>query len=404
MGKRLRATESLKNLIKNYYDDFFNWAKEGKPVAWLNVGVPCEIFYAMDIFPFYPENYGAMCGAQRLTTELSKVAEYKGFTSDICSYARVNIGSLIAKKGPVGDLPSPTIQVETTNSCIMIMTWWRSVERLCGSPTFTIDAPQVMMDSQSYHLDYMEKELLRMIDFITEKTGKSFNEDKFRDIVSISNEGKRLWAEILELRANKPCPMNAGDIFTHMFPMVALRGTPQYISHLKNLRDELKERIENKDFPLPNEKVRLLWDNLPIWFDLRLFDELEKYDAIFVIDTYTQAWGPRFMGVVDENNPIRSFGYYVGSGFLNVQIERRWKLLEELIPQYGVDGIVMHSDRSCKPYSLVQPELAKLARERLNTPSIIIESDHNDQSGYDREKLIERLIDFIDSIKAKKGF
>lgn len=398
MGKRLKATESLKRLIKNYYDEYFQWSKEGKPTAWLNVGVPCEIFYAMDVFPFYPENYGAMCGAQKVTPELSQIAEYQGFTNDICSYARANIGSLIAKKGPVGELPLPTIQVETTNSCIMIMTWWRAVEKLYDVPTFVIDAPLVKMESEGHHLDYMENELKRMIDFIEEKTGNKFNQEKFAEIVKISNEGKRLWAEILELRANVPCPMNAGDIFTHMFPMVALRGTPQYVDHLKFLRDELKERIENKDFPVPDEKVRLLWDNLPIWFDLRLFDELEQYGIIFVIDTYTQAWGPRFMGIVDEGNPIRSFGYYLGSGFLNVQIERRWQLMQDLIKQYEVDGIVFHSDRSCKPYSLVQPELSKLIRDNLGVPSLIIESDHNDQSGYDRNKVIERIKEFSEMI------
>jgi benzoyl-CoA reductase/2-hydroxyglutaryl-CoA dehydratase subunit BcrC/BadD/HgdB len=398
MGKRLRATESLKRLIKNYYDEFFQASRSGKPVAWLNVGVPCEIFYAMEVFPFYPENYGAMCGAQKVTPELSQIAEYEGFTNDICSYARANIGSLIAKKGPVGELPLPTIQVETTNSCIMIMTWWRAIEKLYNIPTFVIDAPLVKFESEGYHLDYMESELKRMINFVEEKTGKKIDEEKFHEIVKISNEGKRLWAEILELRANVPCPMNAGDIFTHMFPMVALRGTPQYVEHLKFLRDELYERIQNKDFPVSDERVRLLWDNLPIWFDLRLFDELEQYGIIFVIDTYTQAWGPRFMGIVDESNPIRSFGYYLGSGFLNVQIERRYKLMEELIKQYKVDGVVFHSDRSCKPYSLVQPELSKLIREKLNVPTLIIESDHNDQSGYNRNSVIERMKDFAQMI------
>lgn len=402
MGKRLKATESLKKLIKNYYDEFFEASRSGKPVAWLNVGVPCEIFYAMDVFPFYPENYGAMCGAQRVTPELSKVSEYEGFTQDLCSYARANIGAMIAKKGPMGELPLPTIQVETTNSCVMIMTWWRSLERLFNIPTYAIDAPQVKYESEGFHLDYMEEELKRMIAFVEEKTGKKFDYDEFVDITKVANEGKRLWAEILDLRAHVPCPMNAGDIFTHMFPMVALRGKTEYIEHLKFLRDELKERIENKDFPVPDEKVRLLWDNLPIWYDLRLFDELEKYGAIFVIDTYTQAWGPRFMGIVDEKNPLRSYGYYVGSGFLNVQIERRYDLLKELIAQYKVDGIVMHSDRSCKPYSLVQPELAKKTRDELGVPSFLLEADHNDQLGYDREKVIQRLKEFIEMIKSKK--
>ncbi len=399
---RLEATNRLKGLIKGYYDELFAVAEEGRPSAWLNVGMPCEIFYAMDIFPFYPENYGAACGAMKLTPKLSAVAEARGFSADLCSYVRATLGSVFSGEGPYGALPHPTIQVDSMNSCTMIMIWWRAVEREWGVPTFLLDTPLVRETSDGINLVYVETEVRRMVAWAEEKTGRSLDLDRLRQVVALSNEGKALWAEVLDLRRAHPCPITAADIFTHMFPMVALRGTPQYVEHLRALRDEVKQRVDDGFAAVPGERYRLLWDNLPPWFDLRLFDDLAARGANFVIDTYTQAWGPRYMGPVDLEHPLRSFAAYMGTGFLNVQIGKRYALLAELVDAYDVDGVVFHSDRSCKPFSLVEVELRRLLQKRKGIPGLILEGDHNDPNLFDRERGMGQLESFLELLDARE--
>jgi benzoyl-CoA reductase/2-hydroxyglutaryl-CoA dehydratase subunit BcrC/BadD/HgdB len=402
VSARLEATNSLKSLIKWYYDDLFKTAEEGRPSAWLNVGMPCEFFYAMDIFPFYPENYGAACGAMKLTPQLSAVAEARGFSADLCSYVRATLGSIFSGEGPYGPLPRPTVQVSAMNSCIMIMIWWRAVEREWDVPTLVIDTPLVRETADGINLDYVESELRRGLAWVEEKTGRRLELDRLREVVVSSNEGKALWAEVLELRRARPCPITAADIFTHMFPMVALRGTPRYVEHLRALRDEVKQRVDEGFAAVPDERYRLLWDNLPPWFDLRLFSDMAERGANFVIDTYTQAWGPRYMGPVDLDDPIRSFAAHMGAGFLNVQIGRRYDLLAELVDLYGVDGIVFHSDRSCKPFSLVQVQLRKMLQERKGVPGLILEGDHNDPQLMDRTRSVGQLETFLEIIDGRR--
>jgi benzoyl-CoA reductase/2-hydroxyglutaryl-CoA dehydratase subunit BcrC/BadD/HgdB len=399
----LEATSSLKTLIKDYYDGLFAAAAEGRPTAWLNVGIPCELFYAMDIFPFYPENYGAALGAARMTPQLSATAEARGFSGDLCGYVRATLGSVFSGEGPYGPLPHPTIQVDATNSCIMIMIWWRAVEREWGVPTFVLDTPLVATDSEGINLAYVRSELERMIGWVEERTGRVMDRDRLREIVRLSNQGKLLWAEILDLRRATPCPITAADIFTHMFPMVALRGTPAYVDHLQGLRDEVKSRVDRGFAAVPGERYRLLWDNLPLWFDLKLFDELAQKGANFVVDTYTQAWGPRYMGRIDPDDPFPAFAASMGAGFLNVQIGRRYELLAELVDLYGVDGIVFHSDRSCKPFSLVQPELKRLLQERKDVPSLLLEADHNDPRLFDRDRALGQLQSFLEMLDERKA-
>lgn len=400
---RLEATESLKSLIKAYYDDLFRAAAEGRPSVWLNVGVPCEFFYAMDVFPFYPENYGAACGAMKLTPKLSAIAEAHGFSADLCSYIRTTLGTIFSGEGPYGQLPRPTVQVSAMNSCVAIMVWWRAVERHWGIPTFVLDTPLVKEDSTGINLDYVESEVLRMLSWVEEHTGRTMDEERLREVVRLSNEGKDLWAEVLDLRRARPCPITAADIFTHMFPMVALRGTPHYVSHLRALRDEVKARVGEGFAAVPDERYRLLWDNLPPWFDLRIFAELAERGVNFVIDTYTQAWGPRYMGTIDIDDPVRSFAGYMGAGFLNVQIGKRLELLTELVRDYEVDGVVFHSDRSCKPFSLVQVELRNMLLERAGVPGVLLEGDHNDPNLFDRERALGRLESFLEVIDSGRA-
>jgi benzoyl-CoA reductase/2-hydroxyglutaryl-CoA dehydratase subunit BcrC/BadD/HgdB len=399
---RLEATESLKKLIKDYYDELFQTAAEGRPSVWVNVGLPPEIFYAMDIFPFYPENYGAACGASKMTPQLSAVAEARGYNADLCGYVRAALGSLLSGEGPYGPLPKPTIQVDSMNSCIMIMIWWRAIEREWDVPTFVLDTPLVAATSDGINLDYVESEFHRMIAWVTEQTGRTLDYDKLHEILRLSNEGKALWSEVLELRTAHPCPITAADIFTHMFPMVSLRGTPQFVAHLTALRDEVKQRVEDGVAAVPNEKYRLLWDNLPLWYDLKMFSELATVGANFVTDTYTQAWGPKYMGAVDLDDPIRSLAAYAGAGFLNVGIDARYDLLADLVQRYDVDGIVFHSDHSCKPFSLVQVELRRMLQERLGVPGLLLEADHNDQRLWDRERGMNQLQSFLEIIDGRR--
>ncbi|HZK48154.1 MAG TPA: 2-hydroxyacyl-CoA dehydratase family protein [Thermoleophilia bacterium] len=400
--KRLEATRSLRSLIKGYYDDLFRTASEGRPSAWLNVGVPCEFFYAMDIFPFYPENYGAACGALKITPQLSAVSEAHGFSADLCSYVRATLGTVFSGEGPYGELPKPTLQVSAMNSCIMIMVWWRAVQRHWEVPTFVVDTPLVRDQSEGINLDYVESELRRMVAWVEGQTGRVLDLERLREVVRLSNEGKEIWSEVLDLRRARPCPITAADIFTHMFPMVALRGTPQYVAHLRALRDEIKQRVDEGFAAVEGERYRLLWDNLPPWFDLKLFDDLAARGVNFVIDTYTQAWGPRYMGPIDEVDPLRSFAAYMGAGFLNVQIGRRYDLLAELVDLYGVDGVVFHSDRSCKPFSLVQVELRRKLQENLGIPGLLLEGDHNDQTLLDRGRAWSQLESFLEVIDGRR--
>ena len=102
-------------------------------MAWVTSGAPVEILTAMGVATVYPENYGALVGAQRAAVPLAQIAEEKGLSPDLCSYARCHIGSILpARHAPQGGLPKPDILVACNNICGTVLKWY---EALAGSST-----------------------------------------------------------------------------------------------------------------------------------------------------------------------------------------------------------------------------------------------------------------------------
>ncbi len=77
-------------------------------------------------------------------------------------------------------------------------------------------------------------------------------------------EATDLWRAILELGKTIPAPFNAMEAFVLMAPIVTLRGTQISVDYYKQLLAEVEERVENNMGSIPEEKYRVLWDNLPI--------------------------------------------------------------------------------------------------------------------------------------------
>jgi benzoyl-CoA reductase/2-hydroxyglutaryl-CoA dehydratase subunit BcrC/BadD/HgdB len=75
----------------------------------------------------------------------------------------------------------------------------------------------------------------------------------------------------------------------------------------------------------------------------------------------------------------------------------------EMIKFYDADGFVMHSNRSCKPYSFGQMDIMKIVRERANIPVLMIEADMVDPRNYSQSQVETRIDAFMEIIKQRSS-
>lgn len=392
---KIKATEQMKQLMIDYYIDAKAAEGTDKPVCWITSGGPVEFLIAMDVIPVYPENHGAMCGASRMSVELAEVAEKMGFSRDVCSYARGDIGSAITHGGPIGGLPKPDFLLACNNICGTVFKWYQELARYFDVPLFLMDTPFIHKEKTEHATDYVRKQCLELVDFLEEQTGKIFSEERFAEVALLSVEAVELWKQVLETAEHRPSPFTCFDAFIHMAPIVTLRGKQEVVDYYELLRDEMLQRIEDGVSAVPEEKFRLIWDNIPIWYEMRNLGNLfASNNACLVADTYTNAWAVD----IRIDDPLTSMADAYMKVYLNISIDLMVEQLLNLVERYDADGLVMHSNRSCKPYSLGQYDLAREVTEKTGKPVLIIEADMTDSRVYSEAQVRERVEAFIESL------
>ncbi len=396
---KIKSTAILKKIMKSYYRKAkLAWLFR-KKIAWITSGAPVEPLIAMGIIPIYPENHGAMIGASKQGAYFCSQAEKMGYSSEICSYARADIGCSILKGGPVGGLPKPDMLICCNNICGTVLKWYEVQARYYNVPLFIFDAPFCHTEFSHEAENYLKEEFYEYIDFLEKVCRKKFDYDKFDEVARLSLQTQRLWQAVLDTAINKPAPISAFDAFFHLSLIVTLRGEKIAADYYSKLLTEMQERAANKIGIIKNEKYRLLWDNLPIWFRMRwLSDKFASYDACIVADTYTSAWCGAIK-YIDENNFLESMSFAYSRIYLNIGVDLMADMVIEMIDKYGIDGFIMHSNRSCKPYSLGQYDIARIVRKKRDIPVLIIESDMTDERNFSESQIENRIDAFMEMMR-----
>lgn len=395
---RLQSLKTINRAMEQYYVKRKLLARL-KPVAYVTSGAPVEILEAMGVLTLYPENYGALCGARREAVKLCTVAEAAGYSQDLCSYARAHIGAVMQPDAaPLGGLPKPDLLLCCSNICGTVLKWYEALANHYTVPLFVLDVPfQRGPQPEPHAVQYVADQLEALIAWTEKVTGRGWKPQKFRQVLELSNEAVNLWRETRDLGMHRPSPVNAPDLFVALAPIVALRGTRQAVEVYRALKAELEERVADGVGAVPGERHRLLWDNIAIWYRLyRFFRPFMDAGACFVTDTYTNAWAA--VPPVDPDDPLHSMARTLLAVYINLDLETRARIVADLAHRFAADGMVMHANWSCKPFSLTQSDIQAAVREELALPTLVLEADMCDSRRYNQGAVRERIAAFLEML------
>jgi benzoyl-CoA reductase/2-hydroxyglutaryl-CoA dehydratase subunit BcrC/BadD/HgdB len=299
-----------------------------------------------------------------------------------------------------GPPPAPDVMIATEGACATHPKWWEAMQRHYKCPMIVIDAAYTV-DSETLsprHKEYYAAELKEAAKLMEQATKKTFDMDKLREVVSYSDQASALWDEIDAMRAAIPTPISQIDVFTCLFPLVTLKGTKEAVEFYKQLRDEVKMRLDNKIGFVPNERFRLIWDLFPIYHNMRLLNYFAEFGAAFVTDLY----GNAFSGRVDPSDPFGSLANRYLSFFMRAASWGKAELYKKRAKQYHVDGIVFHSNRCCRNFTAEQPDIGAILRDELGLSSMSFEGNMVDPRGYDDAGVKSKIESFIEMLEARK--
>lgn len=399
--KKLETTTLTQKVMRDYYAGCREAKAQGRKVAWSTVIMPTEILVAADVEVLFPENHSATCGTKGLGPALSELAEAAGLSQETCSYVRCDLGVRMGGHSPWGGLPAPDIVFCATASCSTVTKWFEELARHFGCELAVVDMPYNFSGSITPHsIDYIVAQFEESIRRIERMTGRPFDRDRFTEVMKLSREAHEYWRKCLELGATKPSPITTTDILVNMGPIVCLRGTQAAVDVYRSLYAELSERVASGYVAAGEERFRLFWDNIPFWFALgSLSRRLGEHGAAIVGATYLYHW----VREVDPADPLRSMAReYSTAVTMNQSVAHKIDKLCGLISLYQADGLVIHSNRSCKPDALGALDLQRAVERRCGIPVLILEGDHTDSRAVSDAAVQTRIEAYIEALEQKK--
>lgn len=399
-ARRLRSSETLSNIISSYYKEGEEAHSQNKPVAWVTSVAPVEILTAMDIFPLLPENYAATCAAKHMSAEFCEAAEARGYSIDLCSYAKTFLGSAFTGKGPYR-IPKADVIINTAAACDTHVKWFQDMGRVFDCPVLMVDTAFALDEEQKpYLIEYFVSELKNLVADLEKCTGRKMDIDRLREAVTLSSQAAELWGETVGLRKAIPCPLGPIDIVTCMFPTVTLSGTKIAVDFYQQLYSEVKELVDNKVGVIPDEKYRLCWDIFPLFYNLRLFNYFQERGAVIVVDLY----GESFSATMSASDPFLALAEkYLLKSQVTWGHKTYVETFKRLIKDYHVDGAIWHANRSCRFHSPRQQAVKRALQAELDIPSLIFEADMTDPRQYADARVKASIDSFLEMLEARKS-
>jgi benzoyl-CoA reductase/2-hydroxyglutaryl-CoA dehydratase subunit BcrC/BadD/HgdB len=239
-----------------------------------------------------------------------------------------------------------------------------------------------------------------MIPPLEEAAGKKFNLDELKRVVALSRECSELWKEVLETAVAVPSPLTFFDGTTLMGPAVVGRGTQEANDFYKVLLAELKERVENHDGAVEDERFRIYWEGMPIWGRLRMLSEIfAENKTCIVASTYCNSW---IFTAFDPSDPFTSMARAYTELFIVRSDEFKEEYIARMMNLFKVDGIVYHDAKTCPNNSNSRYGMPQRLEKKTGIPGLVINGDLNDLRLVSDEQTKTNIEAFIEQLEERK--
>ncbi len=397
---------NLALLFMDYQSKSNSIQKSGKKVGAFTAGMPVEFLLAFDIFPAFPEAYACMSGQAGITRHLIEHAEGMGYSPDLCSYMKVNIAAMDrGYPSNFGGCPVPDLYIASNGVCDTQAKWFENQARKYGRPFFAFDVPSPVSGSDDAKLeidfDYEVAQMRDLIRFLEKTTGKKFSEEKFMGIVAKSQEVCGLYLEIYEYRKRLPSPYYFEIQRSFMFPQFGMWDLDGALKYYRGVLKKIKKRYDGTPSSKTGkpEKYRLMWEGITLWYGIDLYKELAARGAHVVYEPYTHAGAMRRKKTRTFEETLREMARENISNFYTLDLEQRIPFFEQKIREYGIDGLILHANLSCRPSSTGLQDLKAAVEESMKIPVLILNCDMNDPRAYSPGQILTRVDAFVEMME-----
>ena len=143
MGDKKTSKQLLQEFTAKTYDEIREAKENGELIGWSTSNFPKEICQTFGLKIMYPENHSAAVAAKKGAIPFCEKAEGLGYSMDLCSYARINLG-FVEREEDFGfglDVPAPDFLCVSNNICTTVIKWYENLSHNLDIPFLLLDIP-----------------------------------------------------------------------------------------------------------------------------------------------------------------------------------------------------------------------------------------------------------------------
>ena len=396
------AKYKLGKIASDAFADAIEAKKEGKPVAWVSSNFPVEIPETLGLATAYPENQAAGIAARGAGERMCEVAEADGYSNDICAYARISMAYAKLKECPEQDVAMPDVLLSCNNICNCMIKWYENLAIELNIPMILLDIPfNPDYEVSQAEIDYVSAQFWDAVHTLENLFDLKWSDERFKEVTGFSCRSSRAWLDATAQAKYTPSPFNGFDLLNHMAVMVTARGKEAAGEAMEQLLKEYKENHENGTSTYRGEeKYRVMFEGIACWPYLRATSHGLRDRGINMVTTiYADAFGFDYHSF-DEM--IAAYCSVPNAINLEKSRDKRIKLCKD----NNVEGLLVHTNRSCKLWSGFMSEMSRQIGEACEIPVTSFDGDQADPRNFSEAQYdtrVQGLMEIMEANKEAKG-
>lgn len=246
-------------------------------------------------------------------------------------------------------------------------------------------------------LQLWKSEIVRFKEYLEEKFGVTITEEKIAEAIKEENEVRKSLKNLYEVMKHEPAPIKGHDLFKVLYGSGFKFDRKAIPAEVNALTEKIeKEYVEGK---MLESRPRILVTGCPIGGATeKIITAIEENGGVVV--AYENCSGAKSIDkLVDEENPdvyqaLAERYLAIGCSVMTPN-PNRLELLERLIKEYQVDGVVEMTLQACHTYNVETLAIRKFVNEKMGLPYINVETDY---SQADVGQLNTRIAAFLEML------
>ncbi len=263
-------------------------------------------------------------------------------------------------------------------------------------PVHVMQLPQEIESDDSFNL--WRNEMIRLKERIEKQLDVTITDEDLKRAIASRNEERKAIQEFYELSKFTPPPMTGLELLTVLYGVTFKTDQAEKIQSLKDLTKNLKEEYYNGVRKVSEDAPRILVTGCPIGGDTaKVITLIEEAGAVVV--AYENCTGIKGNDeLVDETiEPLDA----LTERYLNVACscmspnDKRIDLLDRLVDDYKVDGVIDIILQACHTYSVETLRVKNFINDEKDRPYMSVETDY---SQADIGQLKTRISAFVEML------